>query len=108
MASSVTAWRVEEHGTRLRDFVFALADDRAFDEAAALIKLVRERGNALHAPRSKSLGDGLFELRGKSVRIFYVFRPGRRVVLLDGMIKKRDDIPREVMERLRRLQREVK
>jgi hypothetical protein len=47
-------------------------------------------------------------LRGKSVRIFYVFRPERRVVLLDGMIKKRDDIPREVMERLRRLQKEVR
>lgn len=104
----MAGWRVEEHGTRLRDFVSALANDRAFDEAAALIKLVRERGNTLPEPRSKPLGDGLFELRGKSVRIFYVFRPERRIVLLDGMIKKRDDIPREVMERLRRLQKKVR
>ena len=58
----MTGWRVEEHGTRLRDFVSGLADDRAFDEAAALIKLVGERGNALREPRSKPLGDGLFEL----------------------------------------------
>lgn len=99
--------RVEEHGTRVRDFLSALNDDRAFDEAAALIKLVRERGNTLREPRSKSLGDGLFELRGKSVRISYIFRADRRVVLLDGIVKKRVDIPRDVIERLRRLQKEV-
>jgi hypothetical protein len=103
----VAGWRVEEHGTRVRDFLSALNDNRAFDEAAALIKLVRERGNTLREPRSKSLGDGLFELRGKSVRIFYIFRPDRRVVLLDGMVKKRTDIPLDVIERLRRFQREV-
>jgi hypothetical protein len=108
IVSFVAGWRVEEHGTRVRDFVSALADDRAFDEAVALIKLVRERGNTLREPRSKPLGDGLFELRGKSVRIFYIFRPDRRVVLLDGIVKKRTDIPGDVIERLRRLQREVK
>ena len=104
----MAGWRVEEHGTRIRDFISALADDRDFDDAAALIKLLGERGNALREPRSKALGDGLFELRGKSVRIFYVFRSGRRISLLDGIIKKRDDIPPDVVARLRRLQKEVK
>ncbi len=92
----------------MRDFFSGLDDDRAFDEAAALIKLAQERGNPLRKPRSEPSGDGLFELRGKQVRIFYVFRPGRRIVLLDGMIKKRDDIPRDVLDHLRRLQKEVK
>ena len=91
----------------MREFVSALADNRAFDEAAALIKLVKERGNTLREPRSKPLGDGLFELRGKSVRIFYTFRPNRRVVLLDVIVKKRADIPSDVIERLRRLVKEV-
>jgi len=59
-------------------------------------------------PHSRSLGEGLNELRGKQVRIFYVFRPQRRIVLLDGMVKKRDDIPAAVLKRLRQLQREVK
>jgi hypothetical protein len=44
---------------------------------------------------------GLFELRGHQVRIFYMFLPGRRVVLLDGMIKKQDEIPPEVLKRVR-------
>jgi phage-related protein len=67
--------------------------------AAALIEYLQTSGNELREPRSKSLGNGLFELRGKQVRIFYVFRPGNRIVLLDGMLKKRTDIPDRMMRR---------
>ena len=53
---------------------------------------------------TRSLGGGLFELRTKSgVRVFYVFRPGQQVVLLDGIVKKRDDIPASVVTRMREL-----
>jgi hypothetical protein len=46
----------------------------------------------------------LFELRTKSgVRVFYVFRPGQQVVLLDGIVKKRDNIPASVVARMREL-----
>ena len=73
-----------------------------------MIQFLSERGNTLRLPHSRSLGEGLNELRGKQVRIFYVFRPQRRIVLLDGMVKKRDDIPDMVLKRLRQLQRDVK
>jgi hypothetical protein len=53
------------------------------------------------------LGDGLFELRGKQVRLFYVFLPGRLIVLLDGEVKKRDDIPTRTLARMRVLRAEV-
>jgi hypothetical protein len=66
----------------------------------------RNRATSSDGP-SQALGDGLFELRGKEVRIFYVFVPGRAIVLLDGQIKKRDDIPKRTRDRLRRLQLEV-
>jgi hypothetical protein len=78
--------------------------DRDKVEAFALIQLLSERGNTLRLPHSRSLGEGLNELRGKQVRIFYVFRPQKRIVLLDGMVKKRDDIPAAVLKRLRQLQ----
>jgi len=68
----------------------------------------RKVGNQLRPPRSEPLGDGLFELRGHQVRIFYGFRPGRRIVLLDGMVKKRDKIPTRVLERVRGYQQEVR
>lgn len=78
-------------------------------EAIAVLKLVAERGNLLREPISKALGNGLFELRGRTsgVRIFYTFKPGRVVVLLDGLIKKRGDIPARELKRLRSLRKEA-
>ena len=45
--------------------------------------------------------------REGQIRIFYLFRPGRRIVLLDGIIKKQDKIPRDVLKRVRRYMQEV-
>jgi len=39
--------------------------------------------------------------------LFYVLLPGSRAALLDGMTKKRDDIPDAMMKRLRALQNAV-
>ena len=64
-----------------------------------------QRGVAL--PLSWRCRRALFELRGKQIRLFYVFLPGHLIVLLDGEIKKRDDIPRRTMERMKDLQAEV-
>ena len=55
------------------------------------------------------MGDGLHELRdvGTGVRLFYVLLPDNQAALLDGMTKKRDDIPDAKMKRLRTLQAAV-
>jgi hypothetical protein len=105
--SSATKWNIEHHGNALAKFLAGLRDEQNLFEAAALIEYLQTSGNELREPRSKSLGNGLFELRGKQVRIFYVFRPGNRIVLLDGMLKKRTDIPVRMVRRLRRLRGEV-
>ncbi len=78
-------------------------------EAVAGLRLLVTDGAAVRLPHSRALGEGLFELRGRSsgARIFYMFRPGRRIVLLDGVIKKRGDIPASRLRRVRRLQRDV-
>ncbi len=82
-------------------------EGRNQSEAIALVRLLQERGNGLRRPQSGALGGGLFELRGKEVRIFYMFLENRVVVLLDGEIKKRDDIPAKALARVRGYQREV-
>lgn len=101
-------WAIDEYVTEqgeslIRAFLSTL-EGQDKEEAFALLRLAREKGNTLRLPHSKPLGEGLHELRGTQVRIFYVFRPGRRIVLIDGMRKKRGDIPPAVMKRLRKIQ----
>jgi hypothetical protein len=73
-------------------------------DIVALLVALRARGNQL-----QPLGDGRFELRSvkHGVRVFYTFQPEHRIVLLDGMVKKRDDIPPPMLRRLRTLQADV-
>ena len=61
----------------------------------------------MHKPRSEALGEGLFELRGHRVRMLYLFRPGERIVVLDGMVKKQDKIPVDMLRRIRSFQRDL-
>lgn len=97
-------WRVELYRTAtgevpVRAFVDGL-EPRPRDEADALVRLLREQGNQLRRPHSALIAEGVFELRGHQVRIAYVFRPGRRAVLLDGTMKKQDKLPREFVRRV--------
>lgn len=104
-------WTISEYATlRGEKPILSFLNSLSIEDqpqAAALIKLLQERGNTLREPESKALGSGLFELRGKQVRIFFVFRPGRRAVLIDGIVKKRKDIPADVLKRMRKLAGEI-
>ena len=111
MAEPQSEWTLEWYtttggSTPLQTFVERLIG-RNKAEAIALIELLQKWGNQLRAPRSQALRNGLFELRGHEVRIFYIFQPGRQIVLLDGILKKQDRIPTAVLERVRQYQREI-
>jgi len=111
VANRVT-WSIEWYRTARGEApaqtFLATLDWSLAEEAAALLAYVRVRGQALREPRSKSLGDGLFELRGRhGVRLFYTFRSGHRIVVLDGIVKKRQDIPANVLARVRAYQQTV-
>ena len=103
---TVDAYETEQGERPVLNFLQRL-QGRNEAEALALVKLLQERGNSLRRPQSGALGEGLFELRGKEVRIFYVFLPNRVAVLLDGEVKKRDDISVKTLERVRGYQKEV-
>jgi Phage derived protein Gp49-like (DUF891) len=109
MGASVPPWTLERFvldsgESPARAFLEGLGSgDRV--HALALLRFLAEQGNALKMPHSKPLGEGLFELRAGPVRLFYTFRPGRRIVLLDGLVKKRQEIPPGVLKRVRRYQR---
>ncbi len=64
------------------------------------LSLLKELGSQIEMPYSKSLGDGLFELRisGKvSVRIIYCFYQDC-AILLHIFIKKQDQIPKRELD----------
>lgn len=71
----------------VNEFIDSLTEtDRAIVKAKLTFLL--ERGNQLREPFTKSLGNGLMELRAQSYRIFFCFRPGNRIVLLHALRKK--------------------
>ena len=61
------------------------------------ISLLEEFGTRLREPYSKSVGDGIFELRIKFAsditRIFYFFYVDNKIVLTNGFIKKTAKTP---------------
>ncbi len=105
-------WTIDELQTaggqsHFAEFVAGLTDAKDIKDAAVLIGALRALGNQLREPRSKSLGNGLFELRGTSVRIYYGFLPGQRAVLIGGYVKKRTDTPADILQLMRARLKEV-
>ena len=99
-------WTLDEHKTvggksHFAEFVAGLVDAKDIKDAAVLVAALRALGNQLREPRSKSVDGGLFELRGTRVRIYYGFSPGHRAILLGEYLKKRDDIPRDMLRLMR-------
>ena len=111
MAKETISWTIDEYltanGENLVLAFLSGLSGKAKAEAIALLKLLQERGNLLSMPHSRPLGGRLFELRRNQVRIFFVFRPGHRITVLDGIIKKQDRIPSRVLDRVRRYQKEL-
>src|SRR5271165_5712966 len=98
-------WTLEEYTTpsgasRIKIFFDGLSRENK-KIARNLLSLLEELENEVEPPRAKGLGSGLYELRKGEVRIFYTFLPGRRSVIIDGLVKKRDDIPPAALKALR-------
>ena len=63
-----------------------------------IIELLEAQGNNLREPYSKSLGDGIFEIRAKTgsdiTIILYFFVINKKIILTNGFIKKTQETPR--------------
>lgn len=72
-----------------------------------LIAFLEEYGPSLRLPYSKSLGDGIFELRaeqgGNITRVLYFFAIGERIVLTHGFVKKTRRTPPVEIGRAKRI-----
>ena len=69
--------------------------------------LLEEKGPLVREPFSKSLRDGLFELRinlgGDSIRLLYFFCKDRRILVTSGFAKKSQKTPKREIDKAFRL-----
>lgn len=92
----------------MRDFLEGLSK-AAKPRVYAVLAMLEAHGNRLLMPRSRPLGHGLHEIRVPHpegpFRIIYCFRPGRRVVLLHGFVKRAQKTPDEELDLARQRKR---
>lgn len=78
---------------------------------ARLVELLMVHGPNLRMPHSRTMGDGLFELRphGRSGigRALYCFLVGRRVVVLHALVKKTAQTPDKDLKLARKRAKEL-
>ncbi len=79
---------------------------------ARLVELLMEFGPDVRMPHSRTMGDGLFELRPRGRegigRALYCFLVGQQVIVLHGFIKKSQATPKRDLEIARRRMKEVR
>ena len=67
-----------------------------------LLELLELKGNELREPYSKSILDGIFEIRAKqgtdAARVLYFFVENKKVILTNGFIKKMQKTPKNEID----------
>ncbi|MCI8442521.1 MAG: type II toxin-antitoxin system RelE/ParE family toxin [Provencibacterium sp.] len=92
----VNFFRKEDGSCPVAEFLSSL-DKKMRAKLLMGVALLEEEGPHLREPYSKSLGDGIFELRaqqgGNITRVLYFFVIGRQIILTNGFIKKTQKTP---------------
>ena len=82
----------------VEEFITSL-DMKMQAKMIGLLELLEEKGNQLREPYSKSIDDGIFELRCKVgnniTRILYFFYYEGKIILTNGFVKKTQKTPAE-------------
>ena len=100
----------KEDGTEpAKEFIQSL-DVKMKAKVMKTVELLQNNGTELRKPYSEHLEDGIFELRvkiGSDIsRVLYFFVVGRRVILTNGFIKKKQKTPANEIERAKRYRAE--
>ena len=81
-----------------KDFLLSL-DKKMRAKMLSTISILADNGNELREPYSKSLSDGIFELRARSgsdiTRVLYFFYVDKHIILTNGFVKKTQKTPQE-------------
>lgn len=104
-------YTIEYFHSRVRDEIESWPSGILADYAR-MIELLMEFGPNLRMPHSRSMGQGLFELRPRGTegigRVFYCFMVRRRIVILHAFVKKTQETPVKELRLARKRMKEVK
>ena len=94
----VVLYEKENGECPVEEFITSL-DMKMQAKMIGLLELLEEKGNQLREPYSKSIDDGIFELRCKVgnniTRILYFFYYEGKITLTNGFLKKTQKTPTE-------------
>jgi phage-related protein len=104
-------WSVAYYNDRVKREIFELPDG-ILASYLRLVEVMEEFGADLRMPRSRAMGDGLFELRPRGEegigRVFYCMHVDRQVVVLHSFVKKTQETPRSELRTARKRLKEVR
>ena len=107
---SVDDYRTPTGGRPVYEFLQGLSK-AAKPRVYAVLAMLAAEGNGLLMPHSRSLGEGLHEIRVRHAegpfRVVYCFRPGRRVVLLHAFVKRSQETPKGDLDIARMRKRDL-
>ena len=101
----IVFYETEDGKNLVREFLRSI-EPKMRVKIARTISLLKVYGYELREPYSKSLGDGIFELRtqfgGNISRVLYFFVVNGKAVLTHGFIKKTQKTPQQEIDRVKR------
>lgn len=105
MAYTVEYYEMEDGTKPAEEFI--LSQDRKMQaKIFSMLELLEIKGPELREPFSRSLGDGIFEVRAKQgsdiTRVLYFFVVGKKVILTNGFVKKTQKTPPREIDRAKR------
>ncbi|MCR4942224.1 MAG: type II toxin-antitoxin system RelE/ParE family toxin [Campylobacter sp.] len=94
-------WSVEFLNEKVRDEFLSLPNEIR-QRGYKMFELLENMGNTLGEPYTKSLKDGLFEIRIKAnvgiARSIYCYAYKKRIIILLSFIKKSQKTPKNVLD----------
>jgi phage-related protein len=71
-----------------------------------LIELIATEGKILNIQKFRNEGDGIYAFKPKPHRFLCFFCQGRKIIITNAFVKKKDDLPSEEKDRARRYQQD--